>query len=88
MRPIEDAWSHGTGRRDRHRGKLLQPQNRPPAFAPDLAVRRIIFEPHLGQLGFESVEGVVASGGFTGVVLVALGSPKNAMICASSSLGA
>ena len=57
---------------DRHRGKLLQPQNCPPEFAPDLAVRRIIFEPHLGQLGLESVEGLIASAGFIKVVLVAL----------------
>jgi sigma-70-like protein len=71
--PFGIHWGRGTGlvlargsclsaKTDRHRGKFEQPQNWPPAFAPDLAVRRIIFEPHFGQAGVVSEAATVAAG--------------------------
>jgi hypothetical protein len=52
----------------RHLGKLEQPQNWPPAFVPDLAVRRIIFAPHFGHAGAESEAAVAGIAGLVGNV--------------------
>lgn len=78
-----------TGDTARHRGKFEHPQNCPPAFAPDLAVRSTIFEPHLGQLGTESpVMLDFAGDSAVGTGVGATGKPKYGLINAATSLGA
>jgi hypothetical protein len=62
-----------------HLGKLEQPQNLPPWFAPLLAVRKTISLPHFGQRGcatwsIETVscgvagDGGIAAGSLTGAI--------------------
>ena len=80
-----------TGSMVRHLGKLVHPQNFPPALGPDLAVRNAMGAPHFGHCNpAAELTGcsAVADGAGAGPVGVSgAGPPKNGWISATSSFG-